>query len=117
LPECIAPKRWYLWKEQEDCLKACFNGVSTLSIAKQLLPSRQTIRRWVKWTFDRFKEFRPELQSRFSILGYESELFGWWKKLLETIRLSGAMLILNRLGINVLRSLGDKKGGPTLDSS
>jgi len=71
----------------------------------------------VEWTFDRFKEFRPELQSRFSVLGYESEPFGWWKKLLEKIRLSGAMVILNRLGINVVRSLGAKKGEPVLDSS
>jgi hypothetical protein len=115
LPECIPPRRWYLWTEQEDCLKACFNGFSALSGAKKLLPSRQTIRRWLSWTFDRFKEFRLELQSRFPALGYEREALGWWKKLLEKIRLSAAIVILHNTGINVVDSLGAKNGEPTVD--
>lgn len=117
LPECIAPRRWYLWQEQEECLKAFFNGLSARSIAKRFLPSRQTVKRWVEWAFESFKEFRPDLQSRFPFLGYESGPVGWWKKLLGKIRLSEAMVILNRLGINVVRSLGAKKGEPALDSS
>jgi hypothetical protein len=53
------------------------------------------------WVVDRFKEFCPDLQSRFPFLGYESEPFNWWGKLFEKIRLSGAMVILNKMGISV----------------
>lgn len=115
LPECIAPRRWYLWKEQEDCLKARFNGFSIQSIARRFLPSRQTIRRWLHWAFDWFEEFRMELQSRFPSLGYESEALEWWKKLLEKISLSTTMRILRNIGINVVDSLTVKNRGSTPD--
>ncbi len=57
--------------------------------------------RWMHWVVDRFKDFRLDLQSRFPVLGYESGPFGWWKKLLQTISLSTAMVILNARGVNV----------------
>ena len=101
LPECIAPRRWYLWQTQEDCLKAFFNGDKAQRIEKQFPPSRQTVMRWLHWAFDRFKEFRLDIQSRFSVLGYENEAFGWWKTLLQKISLSATMVILNRMGVNV----------------
>lgn len=53
------------------------------------------------WVVDRFKEFCPDLQSRFPSLGYESDVFDWWKKLFEKVSLSAAMVILNLLGIDV----------------
>lgn len=101
LPECIAPRRWYSWKEQEHCLVASFHESSVQKIAKKFLPSRQTINRWLHWVVDRFKEFRPDLQSRFPFLGYESEALNWWKKLLKKMRLSATMVILNKMGISV----------------
>ncbi|HEV8052447.1 MAG TPA: DUF6431 domain-containing protein [Parachlamydiaceae bacterium] len=101
LPECIPPRRWYIWKTQEYCLIACFNGDSVSEIARQFSPSRQTIMRWLHWVFDRFRDFRPDLMSRFPVLGYESEAFGWWKTLLQKISLSMAMVVLNSVGINV----------------
>lgn len=101
LPECIPPRRWYLWQTQETCLKAFFNGDKVQKIKQLLLPSRQAIMRWLHWAFDRFKEFRLDLQSRFSVLGYENEAFGWWKALLEKVSLSTAMVILNCMGLTV----------------
>jgi len=101
LPECIPQKRWYLWQDQEQCLLACFNGCSMAAIARDLLPSRQTITRWLHWVTDRFKEFRPDLSSRFPVLGYESEVLDWWKRLLGKIRLSKAMVILHGIGVNI----------------
>ncbi len=101
LPECIAPKRWYQWQVQEQCLVACFDGDSSQEIARQFSPSRQTVVRWMHWVVDRFKDFRPDLQSRFPVLGYESEAFGWWKRLLQKTSLAAAMVILNAMGVNV----------------
>lgn len=101
LPECIAPRRWYSWKEQEHCLAASFHGFRAQKVASNFLPSRQTVERWLHWVVDRFREFRPDLQSRFPFLGYESEALNWWEKLLEKIRLSAAMVILNKMGISV----------------
>jgi hypothetical protein len=86
---------------QEQCLVARFNGGGAQEIARQLSPSRQTVMRWMHWVLDRFKDFRPDLQSRFPVLGYESGPLGWWKKLIQTIRLSLAMAILNTMGVNV----------------
>jgi hypothetical protein len=57
--------------------------------------------RWMHWVVDRFKEFCPDLQSRFPSLGYESDVFDWWRKLFEKVSLSAAMVILNLLGIDV----------------
>jgi hypothetical protein len=71
------------------------------AIARDLLPSRQTITRWLHWVTDRFKEFRPDLSSRFPVLGYESEVLDWWKRLLGKIRLSKAMVILHGIGVNI----------------
>ena len=113
----MAPRRWYLWEEQEHCLKARFGGYSTSYIARLFLPSRQTIRRWEQWAISRFNEFRAEWQARFPSLGYESQVPGWWSKLLQKIRLSTAMAVLHGIGINVLRSLGTKHGEPFFDSS
>ena len=117
LPACMAPRRWYLWEEQEQCLKARFRGCSISAIARLFLPSRQTVNRWLQWALGRFNEFRSELQVRFPSLGYENQAPGWWSKLLEKIKLSTAMAILHGIGINVLRSLGAKHGEPAFDSS
>ncbi len=82
-------------------MKAFFNGDKAQSIEKQFPPSRQTVMRWLHWAFDRFKEFRLDLQSRFSVLGYENEALGWWKVLFKKVRLSTAMVILNCMGVTV----------------
>lgn len=101
LPECISPRRWYSWEEQEQCLVASLHEPSIQKIAQKFIPSRQTIRRWFQWALDRANDFRPDLQSRFPVLGYESEELGWWEKLLNKMRLSTAMVLLNSMGINV----------------
>ena len=101
LPECIAPRRWYPWKTQENCLKAVLSGEDVRAIERQFTPSRQTIARWMHWAVDRFKAFCPDLRSRFPDLGYESDVFDWWERLFEKISLSAAMVILNANGIVV----------------
>ncbi|MGB0784412.1 MAG: transposase [Marinomonas sp.] len=81
LPECIPPRRWYLWDVQEDALKATLCGKSYQSIAKVLTPSRGTIARWVKrfktqWHLyaDHFRQYSPKLQRASEFQSFFSEL-------------------------------------------
>ena len=101
LPECIPPRRWYLWSIQQSVLHLIFFGASHRKASKQSLPSRQTISRWCWWLADNFKLFGMHLKSRFSRLGYCHELFDFWRSCLSDLKLSYVMLFLNNSGVVV----------------
>jgi hypothetical protein len=61
LPECIAPHRWYPWKEQQEVLSELLKGGSIRQIAAQTLPSRRTVSRWWSWLQKRHKGFNFHL--------------------------------------------------------
>ena len=43
IPECIPPRRWYLWETQQAAMLLFLLGGSTRSAEKQVKPSRCTI--------------------------------------------------------------------------
>jgi transposase-like protein len=47
LPEAIPPKRWYLWQAQEAVLLLLLAGKNIYATAKEVMPSRHTISRWL----------------------------------------------------------------------
>ncbi len=95
LPECIPPRRWYIWKIQQVVLERLLSGECFRHIAKQVTPSRSTIARWWHRLKERYPIYRMVLCSRFSWLGYSDEVQGFWKKVMEKMALSAAMLVLN----------------------
>ena len=49
LPECIPPRRWYLWDIQQEALLLYSEGQSLRAITDQLSgPAVDTVARWVK---------------------------------------------------------------------
>jgi transposase-like protein len=49
LPECIPPRRWYLWETQQTAISLFLLGQSARAVENQIPPSRHTIKRWVVW--------------------------------------------------------------------
>ena len=99
LPECIPPRRWYLWKVQQAILLLCLSPVSQHQISQQFSPSRWTISRWHSRLVMRFNEYSSYLKSAFSWLGYTSGFIEFWQTCLSKCRLSTAMLRLNNSGV------------------
>ncbi|MHA2039258.1 MAG: transposase [Promethearchaeota archaeon] len=99
LPECIPPRRWYLWHIQQACLLLVLGGRSLRQVAKQTLPSRWTVSRWVNRLKAQFKLHSFKLKSNFSELGYCNLFERFWKNCLDKLSLAKAMLALNKLDV------------------
>lgn len=101
LPECIPARRWYLWNIQQAALTLLLAGKSIRAIAKEILPSRQAISRWVA----RFKEqlaiHRDALCSHWVDLGRASDFIGFWKACLDDCSLAKAMRLCHVAGVCV----------------
>ncbi len=101
LPECIPPRRWYLWTVQQVALMLIFNNHSARSAAQQLLPSRHTVKRWYLQLHEKFALHASHLRSRYSILGYQNTFESFWQVCLAKHPLSQVMRYLNNVGIPV----------------
>lgn len=99
LPEFLSPHRWYDWNLQEKALKLCIDGLSYNAIAKELLPSRTTIARWMRRFEERFHHHADHLRQKISslCLFFEWKLF--WKNCFEKTSLSEAMYHLHNANI------------------
>ena len=65
LPECIPPRRWYLWSMQESVLKMFLLGHSYNKISKVLGLSRHTVSRWIARLQSRYRFHRDALCTHF----------------------------------------------------
>ncbi len=101
LPECIPPRRWYIWKIQQAAILLYFANGSFEETSKEVIPSGQTIRRWVGRLAEKFKLHASKLKSAFSWLGYTNELIHFWQAWCGKHRLSTAMLFLNNNDVAV----------------
>jgi transposase-like protein len=96
LPECIPPRRWHQWFIQSAALTAVLLQSSYRKAAASLRVSRRTVRRWLYELRERHTEFCSALRSRFSALGYVSNVFEqFWSRCLDKVGLAKAMLFLN----------------------
>lgn len=99
LPECIAPKRWYLWVIQQVALLLVINGYSRRFIATRLPPSRSTLRRWHNRFELMFKTHALHLCSRISELGRSAaSITVFWATCLKQMSLARAMYWVNHAG-------------------
>ena len=101
LPDCIPPKRWYLWAIQQAAFLALLAGKSLTTIAKQMAPSRQTIGRW----WERFKaQFLPHhdaLCGRLPDLGRTEGFADFWRLFFKSNPLSLAMRWCHHAGVAI----------------
>jgi transposase-like protein len=101
LPGCLAPLRHYLWKAQQAVLEALIAGESIRQVARRLRPSRRTVSRWWQWLGRQFESHAFHLRSRFSELGREVQLKGFWQGCFAQMSLGEAMSWLERAGIAI----------------
>ncbi len=95
LPECIPPRRWYLWSIQQVMLLRLLSG--RLSI-EQSLPHARSIWRWWVRLRDRFKRHQFKLASLLPTLGQHNSVADFWHDCLNRWRLSTAMLFIQQSG-------------------
>lgn len=101
LPEAIPPRRHYLWCWQQLVLVSLLGGMSLNAVAKQVRPSRKTIKRW----FDRFKSRfaldAAALRNRFAELGRCDGFSELWQTGLTQMSLSSAMYHIHDSGTSI----------------
>lgn len=99
LPECIPPRRWYLWTIQQMSFLLALMGKSASAIAREIIPSRHTVRRWLLRFKEQFHLHADTLKNCWNDLGRTSDFSEFWQKCLEKIPLSTAMLVCHLSGI------------------
>jgi transposase-like protein len=101
LPECIPPRRWYLWETQQAAILLFLLGESARSIEKQVKPSRHTIKRWVSWLIVQFKLHKDTLCNHFPSLGCFTEPSSFWQPVFDKLSLSTAMRLCHAAGVSI----------------
>lgn len=101
LPECIPPRRWYLWKVQEAVFALICAGNSIKKIAKNLLLSRHTINRWWARLKNQYHLHKDALCNHLPGLGLTSNVVDFWKACLGKISLGQAMYLCHASGVNI----------------
>ncbi|MGA9313425.1 MAG: DUF6431 domain-containing protein [Solirubrobacteraceae bacterium] len=101
LPECIPPRRWYLWETQQTAILLVLLGQSARAAEQQVKPSRHTIKRWVAWLITQFKLHKDILCSHFSSFGLFMEPVGFWNHVFDKLSLSTAMRLCHVSGVSI----------------
>ena len=101
LPECLAPARWYPWAIQQWCLWLSLNGWSVKQLNKAFPMARSTIKRWVNWLNNSFKNHHQSLCTSVSSMGYFSTCPSFWLHWLDSKHFSQAMVLINKSGLPV----------------
>lgn len=101
LPECIPPRRWYLWSLQQAAMLLVFSGVSIKQCAKQSNCSRATIRCWATRFSEQFVIHTFQLKTKWPWLGLYQEFKIFWTELWKRISLAAAMYFLNLQNVTI----------------
>ena len=105
LPECMPPRRWYLWKVQQAVILAWLAGSSWNFISQKFKIARSTCRRWVQHLQSKFPLRSDVLKNTASGISqklvYCFEVKPFWQTCLTHIDLSRAMLLCHRAGVYI----------------
>lgn len=101
LPECIPPRRWYLWSIQQIALALFIAGTRLHSISKQIIPSRRTISRWVNRFKEQFFIHKDVLCNYIADLGRTDGFADFWQACLGHFSLAKAMRLCNVSGVSI----------------
>ena len=101
LPECIPPRRWYLWKIQQIIFALFLIGKTIYAIAKDSIPSRYTIRRWIINFKKQFELHKSVLCQHFVNLGRTKDFTDFWCRCFKDISLAQSMRICNVAGVSI----------------
>ena len=101
LPECIPPKRWYLWDVQQAALLLLLAGKSLNAAAKEIMPSRHTVKRWLTRLKEQLHLHKDVLCNHFIELGRTVSFVGFWQEFFKNKLLSTAMRLCHAAGVHV----------------
>lgn len=101
LPECIPPKRWYLWDMQQIALWMLLAGNSLSACAKKIIPSRHTIKRWKTRLKEQFHLHKDVLCDQFVELGRTTDFRDFWQTFFKNNHLSKAMRLCHVAGVPI----------------
>jgi transposase-like protein len=101
LPECIPPHRWYLWEIQQIALMLILKGASFNSTAKEIIPSRHTISRWIARIKEQFHLHKDTLCNHIIDLGRTIGFADFWQACLGHFSLAQAMRLCHVAGLPV----------------
>ncbi|MCI0655158.1 MAG: hypothetical protein L0Y39_11865 [Methylococcaceae bacterium] len=101
LPECIGPRRWYLWSIQQAAIVLCLAGMSLWKIAERVLAHPDTVRRWWSRLRTSFPEQSFHLRSHCGRWGVHQTVKSFWRAVLAEVSLARAMRLLNGFGVCV----------------
>lgn len=99
LPECLAPRRWYLWIIQGVALLLLLARHSLRQVSIRQHLARSTLRRWLCQLKQQFKIHAFHLRSRFPNLGRNGDSISlFWNDCLTQMSLARAMYWVNHAG-------------------
>jgi hypothetical protein len=101
LPECIPPRRWYLWTIQQVFILSLLTGGQLPSVSPSRCPGRVTIGRWWNWLKEKFPLHADTLRARDPDLGRVSGFHEFWRACLDKMPLSEAMYWLHKNGLTI----------------
>ena len=101
LPECIPPRRWYLWEVQQSVISLLLSGASLRTASRLLTPSRSTCRRWWHRLKEQFLLHGDTLRTHLSELGRTFTFNGFWQACFQKISLGKAMLLCHQTGVAI----------------
>jgi hypothetical protein len=105
LPECIAHKRWYIWKVQQSIIQDRLYGMTWDSISRTRDVPIKTCRRWYYWLKNKFHDHAHVLKN---VAGNLSQVLtdcidfkSFWQKCFAHIGLDRAMLLCHQAGVGI----------------
>ncbi len=101
LPECIPPKRWYLWEIQQVVTGFVASGGSIRAAAREFCMHRSTVQRWLQRFKEQFLLHADAIKTISPDLGQFSEFTTFWRHCLQRMRLSQAMITIQNMGITI----------------
>lgn len=99
LPQCIPPRRWYLWDAQQRSFLLWLQSASYRHAAKGVGPSRHTVARWVGRFRERFYVHSDSLKTHLCELGRASGFNVFWRQCLTGVPLAQAMYWVHDAGV------------------
>jgi transposase-like protein len=99
LPECIPPRRWYMWSIQQSVLLKMISGEGIRATSRSEQPSLSTCKRWLARLKNQFLAQRDALCAHAIEFARFVDFEGFWKNCLNKISLGRAMLLCNQAGV------------------
>jgi Domain of unknown function (DUF6431) len=101
LPECLPPRRWYLWEIQQAVFLGILMGKSLYAVAQSALPSRRTMSRWIQRFRQQFQRHQEVLRPHVLNPNLLQDFPDFWSAVLQLFSLGQAMRLCHAAGVEI----------------